>query len=239
MRRQHIEWTFLVLSLVLTGYGTFSIVYNLSKGNEVPILGIIFVAVGGVLLLTYIVLLIISLIQKAKRQNKVVATVVEEKKEEIKETPKVEVKEEFKPVESKKRTYSDEVTYVRRSSRSIYDNDYSTVYVKKIGYGPILRVEGNRIYDMRANRYYRIEGRQVKLEGSGPVFEIYGDKIKKAFGGYLYEVSGDNINKVFGGYFASVSGNYLTKYDLSEKYEIGSLNKSQLLAVVVLIFGEY
>ena len=121
-------------------------------------------------------------------------------------------------------------------------SDYfvSTVYVKQVGYGPLLRVEGNRILDMRNNIYYRIENNMVTQEGYGPVFEIRGNQIKDAFGGYLYELSGSNINKVYGGFYASISGNYITLYDLSVKYETtDSLSKRQILAVAALLFGKY
>ena len=138
----------------------------------------------------------------------------------------------------------DKEEFVRRiqkpspSSSSSYS--VSTVYVKQVGYGPLLRVEGNRILDMRSNTYYRIEDNMVMQEGYGPVFEIRGNQIKNAFGSFLYELSGSNINKVFGGFYASISGNYITLYDLSIKYEMtDSLSKSQILAVAALLFGKY
>ena len=114
------------------------------------------------------------------------------------------------------------------------------MYVKKVGYGPVLRVTGNRILDMRNNTYYRVQGSIVSQDGSGQAFEINGNRIRSAFGGYLYEISGSNINKVFGGFYASISGNYITLFDLSEKYETtGSLNQKQLLVVAALLFGTY
>ena len=116
----------------------------------------------------------------------------------------------------------------------------STVYVKQVGYGPLLRVEGDRIIDMRSNTYYRLENNMLMQDGYGPVFEIRGNQIKNAFGGYLYEISGSNINKTFGGFYASISGNYITLFDLSIKYEMtNQLSKKQLLAVVALLFGKY
>ena len=141
-------------------------------------------------------------------------------------TPKVE----YKP--------RSDVTYESRRTSSIYDNE--TIYVRKVGYGPVLRVCGNRVLDMRSNTYYSIQGNFVYQDGSGPVFEISGNRIRSAYGGYLYEISGSNINKVFGGFFASISGNYITKFDSSEKYEISSsLNRAQQLTVTALLFGEY
>ena len=128
----------------------------------------------------------------------------------------------------------------KNTYRSSPSYSYSTVYVKQVGYGPLLRVEGNRILDMRTSAYYRIEGGLVKQEGYGPVFEIRGNQIKNAFGGYLYELSGSNINKVYGGFYASISGNYITLYDLSIKYEMtDSLSRNQILAVAALLFGNY
>lgn len=239
MRRQHFAWTYLVLASVLTIYGSYSLIYNAIKGKAIPTLGLVFLIIGSVMLLVFLVLFIISIIQKKKAKP---SPVVEEVKEEpkIEEEPvKVEKKEEVKPA-PKKKDYSDEVVYERRQSYSIYDNESTTVYVKKVGYGPVLRVCGSQIVDMRSNDYYTIDGRMVKLNGTGPIFEIYGDKIKNAFGGYLYELSGSSIYKVFGGYYASISGNYLQTHDLKEKYELsGSLNKKQILAVAALLFGNY
>ena len=112
--------------------------------------------------------------------------------------------------------------------------------MKQVGYGPVLRIEGNRIVDMRSNTYYRIEGDRLMQEGYGIRYEIRGNAIRDAFGGFLYEYNGSSINKTFGGHYASVSGNYITVYDLSMKYEMtGDLSKKQILAVAVLLFGRY
>lgn len=241
MRRQHFAWTYLVLAGVLTIYGGYSLIYNASKGKPLPVLGLVFLVIGSALFLIFIVLLIITYFKKKKTPTTPVQEVIkEEEPKPVKEEPvKVEKKEETKPAYTpKKKKYSDEVVYERRQSYSIYDSN--TVYVKKVGYGPVLRVCGSQILDMRTNTYYTIDGRMVKLNGSGPVFEISGDKIRAAFGSYLYEISGSNINKVYGGYYASISGNYIQLYDLSEKYELSdSLSKNQILAVVALLFGRY
>ena len=236
MRRQHFEWTYVVLSLVLTIYGAFSLIYSHINNKDVPILGLIFLIVGGVLLLIYIVLVIITLIQKKKRKVIEEPTVVEEKVEEplIKEDPVV--KEDPLPkVESTTKT---ETTYVRSKPTRSFNG--GSGYIKLVGYGPVLRIEEEEILDMRNNTYYRIEGNMVKRLGSGPVFEISGNRIRSAFGGYLYEISGSNVNKIYGGFYASFSGGYLQTHDLKEKFEITcSLNLKQQLAVVALIFGEY
>lgn len=116
----------------------------------------------------------------------------------------------------------------------------SAVYVKLVGYGPLLRIEGSRILDMRNSTYYRIEGNTVMQEGYGIRYEIRGNQIRDAFGGYLYEYSGGNINKVFGGFYASVSGSYITLFDLSQKYEMtDSLSQKQILVTAALLFGKY
>ena len=113
-------------------------------------------------------------------------------------------------------------------------------YIKKVGYGPILRVSEEQILDMRSNTYYTIDGNIVKQNGYGPVYEIRGNMIKKAFGSYLYEISGSNVSKVYGGYYASFSGHYLQLNDLSEKYEFtDSLSLKQNLVVIAIIFGDY
>ena len=165
---------------------------------------------------------------------------MEEKEvEPVKEEPKPEPVKNLEPgqKEMEKEKF---VQRIQKPSPSFSSSSVSTVYVKQVGYGPLLRVEGNRILDMRSNTYYRIENNIVNQEGYGPVFEIRGNQIKNAFGGYLYELSGSNINKVFGGFYASISGNYITLYDLSIKYETtDSLSKSQILAVAALLFGKY
>ena len=241
MRRQHFEWTFVVTGLVLTIYGAYSLIYNHMHGKDIPILGLVFLVIGSALLLIYLVLVIITIIQKKHRkttESELIETLkTEEKKEEptsveeplvIKEKPSSEV--EYTPREKPTHT----------KSKSVYDFDGGSGYVNLVGYGPVLRVENERILDMRSNTYYRIEGNLVKELGSGPVFEISRNRIKLAFGGYLYEISGDNVNKTYGGFYASFSGNYLQTHDLKEKYEIPSgLNMQQKLAVVALLFGRY
>lgn len=249
MRKQHFAWTFLVTSIVLFGYGTYSIIYNTARNHKVPVLGIIFTIVGFILLFIYIVLLIISVIQKViykskqKKEVKPVEPASEVKAEPVEEEKPViaePIIEEKKVSPSKKSSNNDEVTYVRTRVSYRDDDDGGSGYVKLVGYGPVLRVTGNDILDMRSNTYYRIEGRMIHQNGYGPVYEIYGDKVRVAFGSYLYEISGDSISKVFGGYFASFSGGYLQTYDLKYKYEVSfSLTKKQKLAIVAILFGSY
>ena len=239
MRRITFRWTYLVLAIVLIGYGTFSLIYNHTHNKEMSILALVFCILGAVMLVFYFVLFVIDF---SRRKRPVVIKEepkIEEPIEEIKEEIKVEApKEENKPVTTSYSTKKKKVTY--NKSRYDSDDDSYSYYINKVGYGPVLRVTGREILDMRSNTYYRIEGNMVNQAGSGPVFEISGNRIRSAFGGYLYEISGDSVNKIYGGYFASFTGNYLTTFDLREKYEVPSLlNLKQQLAVVVLLFGSY
>ena len=244
MRRQHFPWVYTVTMVVLAMYGTFSLIYSITHDKSVPALTILFLTVSGLMLLILIVLLVVDMFKKPPVVDQPGVTKIEEEpkiepKQEIKEQPKQEVVEERKEPAPR---YDQGYRPNRRSDEfaTVTYNRGSSLYISKVGSGLVLRVNGNRIYDMRSNTYYRIEGNQVKEEGSGPVFEIDGNRIRSAFGSYLYELSGSNINRVFGGYFASVSGNYLTRYDAGEKYDLGGqLSKDQLLTVVVLLFGTY
>lgn len=244
MRKIYLVWSIAVFGVIGTVYGTYSLIYASNHGKELPVYGILLLIFGLVALITFLVLYIISFIQEKKRKkNKpeptptFEETVADEEAfeptiEEVKSTPvsKPEPKDEEEYEPRPQRSYSS-------SSSSYY---VSTVYVKEVGCGTLLRVEGNRIVDMRTNTYYRIENNMVMQEGYGPVFEIRGNQIKDAFGGYLYEISGSNINRVFGGYYASISGNYITIFDLSKKYEMtDSLSKHQILVVAALLFGKY
>ena len=244
MRRQHFPWIYIVMMIVLAMYGTFSLIYSITHDRNVPVLTIIFLSTSGLMAVTLIVLAIVSVV----RNKKVVVdqpgtTIVEEEPNE--ESEPEEKQEEEKPVQQVKKPaprYDQGYRPNTRSDdlRTVTYNRGGSFYVNRVGSGLVLRINGNRIYDMRTNTYYVIEGNQVKEEGSGPVYEINGTRIRYAFGSYLYELSGSNINKVFGGYFASVSGNYLTRYDAGEKYDLGGqLSKDQLLTVVVLLFGTY
>ena len=239
MRRQHFLWTYLVLAVVLTGYGGFSVAYNHIHGRPLPILGIVFLSIGGVMLLAYLVMLFITIIQKHNQKSE--EMVIEQKPEDV---AKEEVKDEYNTKEKVERDYAsrqnrEDTEYVsRKNSDGIYDSE--TIYVKKVGYGPILRVYGSQILDMRNNIYYQIEGNRLKQQGYGYVYEIIGNRIKLSYGGYLYEISGNNISKTYGGYFANISGNFIQTNDLKEIYETsGSLNKKQQLCVVALLFGTY
>ena len=238
MRRRYFAWTWLTLALVLTIYGGYSLIYSSATGKNVSVLGLAFFIAGVLLLIFYLVLFLISFYKKKN-------TPPQEEEVVIDETPiEEEPKEEVKPViEEKlaprvKSTPKSDVTYVNnRPTRSFSGG---SGYVKRVGFGPVLRIEEEEILDMRSNTYYRIEGKMVKRLGNGPAYEISGNRIRLAFGGYLYEISGSNVNKTYGGSYASMSGGILQTHDLEEKYEIPSdLNLKQKLAVVALLFGVY
>ena len=252
MRRQYFYWGYLVLAIVATVYGAYSIIYSINHEKEIPILAITFASVGIVMLLIFAVLFTISLFQRKKIANNQYIETEEEYEEELElqeekiEQPQTEVAEAEEPVEEPteeepveaEEDDSGEVVFERVRPASCFRG--GSAYINKVGYGPVLRVSGPQIVDMRTNTYYRIEDNYVKREGSGPVFEISGNKIKAAYGSYLYEISGSNVNKVFGGFYASISEGSIQLYDLSERYEISdSLNLSQKLAVVAILFGTY
>ena len=235
-RKQYIDWLATVFGIFATVYGGYLLAWHFNHGNGLNSLALVLLILGIISLVFAITLLTSRYLFSKKKQKDDVITKVEEVKtemvEEKKEEEKPRPKEEIKPA---KERYEN----VERSSRSSYSYSVSsTVYVKQVGYGPLLRVEGSRIQDMRNNTYYRIEGNMVNQEGYGPRFEIRGNQIRDAFGGYLYELSGNNINKVYGGFYASISGSYISLYDNSIKYEItDSLSKKQILAVAALLFG--
>ena len=245
MRRQRFWWTYLVLAFVITVYGGFSLIYNASHNKAMSPLGLTFFIIGVMMFILFGFLYIATIIQmrkKKKEEDQIIDTTIEEVEEpEVKEEPQEEVKvEKEEPTPEVKKDYRDEVVYERvsRPSRRSFDGDSG--YVRKVGYGPVLRINEAEILDMRTNTYYRIEGNMVNMAGSGPAYEISGNRIRAAFGGYLYEISGSNVNKTFGGYYASLSGGYLQTHDLSEKYEVPSMmNMAQKLAVVAILFGTY
>ena len=238
MRRVHFAWTYLVVAILLVIYG-FSFVFSqYGKNNALFAFAIVALCIGAAMIGVYLILYFIGKKKQVKETPKREEAVEEEVVKE--EAPKKEeVSAQEKPVETPKPRVRDyEYAPAKRVSYSVYDSE--TIYVRKSGYGPVLRIEGNRILDMRDNAYYRIEGNRVKKEGSGPEFEISGNQIRSAFGGYLYELSGDSLNKVYGGLYATFSGNSLTTYDLSERYEIsGRIGTQQKLAIAALLFGRY
>ena len=245
MRKQRLVWEYLVIAVLLIAYGGF-IAFRNSENQALTISAIIAFIIGILMLVVYLVFYFISKNKKKQasdkteseseqvkpnvellkeeatspQENKNIAQHVEEKASEPKQQPKIS------------RDYS----YTPRQSRSY---DESSGYAKQVGYGPIIEINGNRIRDMRTNTYYQIDGNQVYVNGGSLVYIIERNRIKTIGGNLLYEMYGSNINKVFGGYYASVSGNYITKFDLSQKFEITSQFSNRIiLLVAVLVFGE-
>ena len=234
-RKQYIDWLTTVFGIFGTVYGSYLISYHFNHGNGLNVLALVLLILGLISLVFAILIFVGRIIyfRKHNDNNVIEATVIEEKTEEKKIEEPVVTK-----IESEQKPSKISNTYAKSSSRSSYSySSSSTVYVKLIGEGPLLRVEGSRFLDMRNNTYYRIEGNTVYEEGYGPRFEIVGNRIRDIFGGYLYEISGSNINKVVGGFYASISGNYITIHDLSSKYEItDSLTNKQILITAALLF---
>ena len=235
MRRQYFSYFVGVFGIVATIYGGYLLIYHLNHGNGFKVAPLIFLIAGLLALGFFIAAIISKYLADKKRKEKAQKEVILQAKRVSTEEKKIEkpiVKEETKPqpVQPVRKEYSE------RSTSYSY-NAPSTVYVKLVGYGPVLRIEGSKILDLRDNTYYQIEGNFVNRLGQGLRYEIRGNQIKDAFGGYLFEVSGSNINKIFGGFYASISGNYITTYDLSKKYETtDSLSKKQILVLAALLF---
>lgn len=237
-RKQYIDWLSGVFGIFGTVYGGSLLLWHYKRGNGLNIFALVLLIVGSVSLLFFIALLISRYITVKKMKNQPISTKVEE--DDFEDFEEEEFEEEEEQPKPKQKPVSERSYYSERSSSSYSSSSYSsTIYVKLVGYGPVLRISGSQILDMRNNTYYRIEGNMVHQEGSGPRFEIRGNQIRDAFGGYLFELSGNNINKIYDGFYASISGSYITLYDSSSKYEMtGSLSANQILAVAVLLFKE-
>ena len=245
MRKYYLSWSILVIGIIGVAYGSHLLFYHASKGEGLFVPGLILLLFGIAFLVPSIVANIYYVV---KRRKEFAASIEEkqkelERKEEKAEEPAPVIKPKEEKVEMVQHRREERPAYTPRPEREVEAPSrpsYSTSYVKKVGYGPVLRVCGPQIVDMRSNTYYRIEGNIVKEDGGGPRFEIRGNQIRDIYGSYLYEINGSNINKVYGGFYASISGSYITLYDLSEKYEMtDDLSKKQILAVAALLFGRY
>ncbi|MBE6135318.1 MAG: hypothetical protein E7179_04880 [Erysipelotrichaceae bacterium] len=243
MRRYYLPWTIMVIGTIGLAYGAHLLFYHSSKGEGLYIPGLLLLIFGILFLIPSIAANIYYVV---KRRKEFAASIDEkqkeiEAKEEKAEEPAPAIKPKEEKVEMVQHRREERPTYTpRREIEAPSRPTYSTSYVKKVGYGPVLRVCGPQIVDMRSNTYYRIEGNIVKEDGGGPRFEIRDNQIRDIYGSYLYEINGSNINKVYGGFYASISGSYITLYDLSEKYEMtDDLSKKQILAVAALLFGRY
>ena len=211
-------------------YGSYFAITKYNEDKTFFIVALAISLVGVAMLIFYSTLYILSF----KRSKSTKKEDIVEKPEPVEE--KVQEHDTPQKVTTPKRDY-EYVSTRSPSRRSTYDDDYSSGYVKLVGYGPVLEISGNRIKDMRNNVYYRIQDNYVYQDGGGVIYEISGNKIRSAFDGYLFEISGSSINKVFGGFYASISGNYITKYDSSIKYEVSfSINTRQLLVVAAILF---
>ena len=255
MRKVYIFLAIAVIGIVGTAYGINSLVYHFNKGLGLNVPALVLLILGIICLILFLIISIGRKMSEKKKQNSDTSSIVEQKeekkdvvqKQEAQKETTIEEKNEQKIAETikeekiiKEKDTNNYESAPKQTRYSYSSYSASTVYVKLVGYGPLIRVEGSRIIDMRTNTYYRIENNFVYEDGSGLRYEIRGNQIKDCFGSYLYELSGSNINKVFGGFFASISGNYITLYDLSQKYEMtDSLSKKQLLVVVALLFGRY
>lgn len=239
MRRHYLLWSIAVFGIIGTAYGAYLLVYHFNHGNGLSIPALLLLIFGFIALVTFLAMYIFSYIAEKKKKKESAPIAIEKETEEVTVAEEIEEKPSIKQETKQEREEYDSKSNVTYEFSSSSSYSVSTIYVKQVSYGPLLRIEGSRIVDMRTNTYYRIENNMVMQDGYGPVFEIRGNQIKDAFGGYLYELSGSNINKTFGGFYASISGNYITLYDSSMKYETtDSLSKRQILVVVALLFGK-
>ncbi len=248
-RKQYLVYVIAIFGIFGTAYGGYMLVWHYAHGNGIKPLALVLLILGLLSLGFFIAVLISHFIANKKEEERA-KTIVKETKDggKEKEIPEVEDFEEVPQPKEESPTKEEPIRaekgndpeYVRNSRDFTYINPTPpTIYVRLVGYGPVLRIEGSRLLDMRNNTYYRIERNIVYQEGYGPRYEINGNQIRDAFGGYLYELSGNNINKVFGGFYASISGSYITLYDQSRKYEISdSLSNKQILALAALLFNQ-
>ena len=240
MRRQRLPWTYLVITALCILYGGYYSIRHAADADKGKLtIGLTILGIGLGMLALFLVLRF--LLTKKKSEPEEPKDSKEEKYEEKEERPAPRKVEEERPAPTRHAPEEYEAPREREYEPArTYSSYDQTFYVRQVGYGTVLAVAGNRIRDVRNNVYYRIEGNVVKQEGSGPLFEINGSAIRDIFGGYLYEVSGNSIRKTFGGHFAEYNGAYITKVDLSEKYELGDRpSRAMLLAIVAILFGKY
>lgn len=244
MRRHYLPWMILVIAILLVAYGGFFSIREFNNNNSLFVSAVIACSIGGLIIILFIILSLIPA-KKKKEDSSTVHKIDEEEPNESIPEPRIESDSEPTSIEISKENKRPTINRSETTDRSVRPkierSSYSSSgYVKRIGYGPVLEIRGNRIRDMRDNTYYRIESGFVYSDSGGLAFEISGNRIRNAFGGPLYEISGSNINNVFGGYFASYDGDRITKHDSSEIYETTcSLNRSLLLLIAALLFGGY
>lgn len=256
MRKNRLPWSIAAFGFVTVAYGTYSLVSHLKNDEEIFLPGLLMLIAGALALLTLLVLILIDAFKRIRNKELIENPIKEDSYEEVIEEEKEEEKhisenpinideqeiedEEINSTDEDDEEEEEEFTssYTRSYSSSSYS--YSTIYVKEIGYGPVLRIDGSHILDMRNNVYYHVENNIVIQDGYGPEFEIRGNQTKDVYGSYLFEISGNNINKVFDGFYDSISGNYITLFDSSRKFETTeSLSRNQILIIAALLFGRY
>ena len=123
MRRQYLAWAWLVLGIILTVYGGYSLIYNQVNGKDFSVLGLVFFVVGLVLLILFAVLMIISFVQK-KHQTAKKEEVVEETKPVEKETIKVRVEynddsASIIPSQTENLVYKFQVEYIQADENAL------------------------------------------------------------------------------------------------------------------------
>ena len=135
MRRQKFWWTFLVGGIVCSVYGGYTLFYRFQHNNSLSVHSLILLIIGSLALIIFLILYLISLIEKKKNEKL--------KAEEKTEYPPIEpeTEEKIEPVVEQKKneetTYStttsskSTTSYKPSTSRSRYDG--CDAYVKKVG----------------------------------------------------------------------------------------------------------
>lgn len=248
MRRQTLPWAYSVVMILLLVYGGYFAFREAGKNQGIFVSALIALSIGALML---VVLLIALFLKGRKQKEDAVAQIEIPRPSKPEESPAPETKAEA-IVSDEPKTEDEDViddeeadggcaeenhAYTRLGTEPPY-TAYRSVYVSQAGYGPVLEWRGNRVRDMRSNRYYRLEGSYLYAEGSGLSYEISGGRIKTISGNPLFEIHGDHISRVFGGHFASISGNSLSTDDQSARYaSSGSLTSLQWLVTVTLLLG--
>ena len=150
MRRINFWWTYLVGCIVCIAYGGGTLIYHFSKGNGLSVHALILLIIGGVCLVIFLVLYIVSLIQKktqASEQQEPAPEIVEDvnNEEPVEEEPQ-EVSSQSDDVDY---AHIEHINPTNISHRPSSSNGGRTIYVKKVGYGPVLRFEGDRILSLQ------------------------------------------------------------------------------------------
>ena len=154
-----------VFGIVATVYGGYTLIYHFNHSNKLSVYSLVLLILGSISLLLFLSIYIPSYFaRKKKKEEPLPPTENNSVEEEVEKT----LVEEEKPTPSinpePKIEYEEPSPRPQRERVSSSSSYVSTVYVKQVGYGPLLRIEGNRIIDMRTNTYYRIENNMVNQE---------------------------------------------------------------------------